>query len=56
MLSSALMKAYLGSNNDGDASWTINGVRDPSKVRKWRVAKSQIVLLIIIIRILILIK
>ena len=43
------MKAYLWSTNDGNASWTINGVKDPGKVQNRRLAKSRIVLISIIL-------
>ena len=45
MQSSALMKAYLWSTNDGNASWTINGSQDSAKVLNQRVAKSRTVLI-----------
>ena len=49
-----LMKAYLWSTNDGNASWTINGhqgLRQKKRrvAKNRRVAKSQIVLVIILI-------
>ena len=47
--SSALMKAYLWSTNNGNVSWTVNGVEDPGKVQNQPVAKSQIVLIPIIL-------
>ena len=40
-----LLKAYLWSTNDGNATWTVNGVKDPGKVRNRRVAKSRTVLI-----------
>ena len=43
------MKAYLKSTNEGNASWTVMGVKDPGKVRNRRVTKSPIVLLPIIL-------
>ena len=47
------MKAYLWSTNDGNASWTVNGRQGAGKVQNWRVAKSRIVLISILIFIII---
>ena len=47
--SSVLMKAYLWSTNNGNASGPLMDVKDLGKVRNWRVAKSQIVSFILII-------
>ena len=41
------MKVYLGSTNNGNASWTINGRQGPRQGMNWRVAKLWIVLIIL---------
>ena len=43
------MKAYLWSANDGNASWTVMGVKDPGKVRNRQVENSRIVFIPILI-------
>ena len=45
MWSSVLIKAYLWSINDGNASWNGNGCQGPRQVRNRQVAKSLSVLI-----------
>ena len=51
--SSALLKAYLWSTNDNNASWTVNGHQGPrqgTKLARGKIANVIIILLLILVK------